>query len=212
MKRAKKIVSFHGSVILAAMLLAPIGSVAAGAPQSGSNRGQEDAAPIAVRSMSDEELAEEFKKLAEAITPEKMAADPVETLSGPFPPLRAFVNRTLSRNLTDDQARKILAYLTDLQRRYPEAAKQGRRNSLETQIYRFQNCRIGKMAPEIAGKDYAGVDFKLSDYRGKVVVLYFTGDLGWSDVFAHGFEEYAAEGLVPGRVSATRPLIPRPGP
>ena len=31
-------------------------------------------------------------------------------------------------------------------------------------------------APEIADRDLDGVDFKLSDYRGKVVVIDFWGD------------------------------------
>ena len=35
---------------------------------------------------------------------------------------------------------------------------------------------VGNQAPEITGEDIAGVAFKLSDYRGKVVVLDFWGD------------------------------------
>lgn len=35
---------------------------------------------------------------------------------------------------------------------------------------------IGSVAPEIAGQDIDGVRFKLSDYRGKVVVIDFWGD------------------------------------
>ena len=35
---------------------------------------------------------------------------------------------------------------------------------------------IGEVAPEIEAEDIAGVKFKLSDYRGKVVVLDFWGD------------------------------------
>ena len=36
--------------------------------------------------------------------------------------------------------------------------------------------KIGRLAPEITGRDLDGTDFKLSDYRGKVVVLDFWGD------------------------------------
>jgi peroxiredoxin len=32
------------------------------------------------------------------------------------------------------------------------------------------------VAPDIAGADLQGVDFKLADYRGKVVVLDFWGN------------------------------------
>jgi peroxiredoxin len=35
---------------------------------------------------------------------------------------------------------------------------------------------VGKRAPEIAGVDLAGVPLRLSDYRGKVVVLSFSGE------------------------------------
>lgn len=35
---------------------------------------------------------------------------------------------------------------------------------------------IGELAPEIEGTDLDGVAFKLSDYRGKVVMLDFYGD------------------------------------
>ena len=35
---------------------------------------------------------------------------------------------------------------------------------------------IGEMAPEIEGVDLDGVAFKLSDYRGQVIMLDFYGD------------------------------------
>jgi len=35
---------------------------------------------------------------------------------------------------------------------------------------------VGKLAPEIEGEDIDGTQFKLSDYRGKVVVLDFWGN------------------------------------
>ena len=35
---------------------------------------------------------------------------------------------------------------------------------------------IGEMAPEIEGVDLDGVEFKLSDYRGQVIMLDFYGD------------------------------------
>ena len=45
--------------------------------------------------------------------------------------------------------------------------------SLLTDIHNFG---IGKQAPEVDGMDAQGNRFKLSDYRGKVVVLTFSGD------------------------------------
>jgi cytochrome oxidase Cu insertion factor (SCO1/SenC/PrrC family) len=35
---------------------------------------------------------------------------------------------------------------------------------------------VGQLAPEIQGEDTSGEPFKLSDFRGKVVVLNFWGD------------------------------------
>lgn len=35
---------------------------------------------------------------------------------------------------------------------------------------------FGAAAPEIAGRDQVGAPFKLSDYRGKVVLLYFRSE------------------------------------
>jgi hypothetical protein len=43
-------------------------------------------------------------------------------------------------------------------------------------LYATKNIGIGKVAPEIVAEDLDGVKFKLSDYRGKVVVLDFWGD------------------------------------
>lgn len=46
----------------------------------------------------------------------------------------------------------------------------------EHTLFELTHLAIGKPAPEIAGKDIDGKDMKLSDYRGKVVVLDFWGD------------------------------------
>lgn len=42
-------------------------------------------------------------------------------------------------------------------------------------LFEIENLQVGCTAPEIAAKDVEGVDFKLSDYRGKVVLLDFWG-------------------------------------
>ncbi len=44
------------------------------------------------------------------------------------------------------------------------------------ELFELENLAIGATAPEIEGNDLAGVPFKLSDYRGKVVVLDFWGN------------------------------------
>jgi len=46
---------------------------------------------------------------------------------------------------------------------------------LQGEIDELTRFAIGAMAPDIVGKDLDGVEFKLSDYRGKVVLLDFWG-------------------------------------
>ena len=43
----------------------------------------------------------------------------------------------------------------------------------KTELFDLRHLSVGKLAPEIEGQDQDGQPFKLSDYRGKVVLLYF---------------------------------------
>ena len=47
---------------------------------------------------------------------------------------------------------------------------------VKTELFEIRNLSVGKTAPEIASEDQDGKSFKLSDYRGKIVLLYF-----WSE-------------------------------
>jgi thiol-disulfide isomerase/thioredoxin len=42
-----------------------------------------------------------------------------------------------------------------------------------TELFELRHLRVGQTAPEIEGEDLGGAKFKLSDYRGKVVLLVF---------------------------------------
>ena len=44
------------------------------------------------------------------------------------------------------------------------------------ELFESDRLQIGMVAPDIEGADLQGVDFKLSDYRGKVVVIDFWGN------------------------------------
>ena len=46
----------------------------------------------------------------------------------------------------------------------------------KTDLFEIRHLAVGKVAPDIEGADQDGRPFKLSDYRGKVVLLYF-----WSE-------------------------------
>jgi tetratricopeptide (TPR) repeat protein len=49
-------------------------------------------------------------------------------------------------------------------------------DAARAQLFEIRNLAIGKQAPEIEGEDVDGKPFKLSDYKGKVVVLDFWGN------------------------------------
>ncbi len=64
---------------------------------------------------------------------------------------------------------------------YPDLMPSARRKKTyrelaEAALFEMNNLAIGLVAPEIEGTDFDGTSFKLSDYRGKVVVLDFWGD------------------------------------
>ncbi|MCA8975108.1 MAG: redoxin domain-containing protein [Planctomycetes bacterium] len=49
------------------------------------------------------------------------------------------------------------------------------RAEAEDALFEVRHLQVGCEAPDIAGKDVDGVEFKLSDYRGKAVLLDFWG-------------------------------------
>ncbi|MCP3914712.1 MAG: hypothetical protein GY711_04030 [bacterium] len=46
----------------------------------------------------------------------------------------------------------------------------------ERSVFKLTRLQVGMVAPDIAGTDLDGVEFKLSDYRDKIVVVDFWGD------------------------------------
>jgi len=46
-------------------------------------------------------------------------------------------------------------------------------DNARTELFAMRHLAVGKVAADIEGPDQDGVRFKLSDYRGKVVLLYF---------------------------------------
>jgi thiol-disulfide isomerase/thioredoxin len=44
-----------------------------------------------------------------------------------------------------------------------------------SELFEHENLQVGQVAPDIEGKDLDGIPFRLSDYRGKVVMLDFWG-------------------------------------
>ena len=58
----------------------------------------------------------------------------------------------------------------------PEAKPKTYGALAEAALFELRNLAVGKPAPEIEGEDVDGRRFKLSDHRGKVIVLTFSGN------------------------------------
>ncbi len=88
--------------------------------------------------------------------------------------------RSISEENEDDVMplmKQIQKEYSDVELRYPGGMVRGKLGELvDNELFAYNNLRIGKVAPEIEGEDISGVKFKLSDYRGKVVVIDFWGD------------------------------------
>ena len=55
------------------------------------------------------------------------------------------------------------------------AKKKSTRTACERSVFKLQNLQVGMVAPDIVATDLDGVEFKLSDYRDKVVIIDFWG-------------------------------------
>jgi len=78
----------------------------------------------------------------------------------------------------DALADRAVALFEKVKTDYGTEIKAGKRTYAEAAdvvLYELRNLRVGKAAPDIEGEDVDGAKFKLSDYRGKVVMLDFWG-------------------------------------
>jgi len=80
-------------------------------------------------------------------------------------------NRFQTGKLSAEQLDKVLAHFDGIEKAHPAD-----KSFMDKQRQIVRTRMIGQVAPDIVGKDLDDAEFKLSDYRGKVVVLYFTGE------------------------------------
>ena len=81
----------------------------------------------------------------------------------------------------EDKAMSIQAHLLQLfgdEEKVDLLVRHMKRVEIESSgiLFEQERLQIGMVAPDIVGPDIDGVEFKLSDYRGKVVVIDFWGD------------------------------------
>jgi hypothetical protein len=86
-------------------------------------------------------------------------------------------NKSLNPKLSKDELEKINKEMEELFVRVTEkfADVGNYAKEAEPELFEIRNLSVGKTVPEIQGEDLDGKKFKLSDYRGKVVMLDFWG-------------------------------------
>ena len=80
-------------------------------------------------------------------------------------------NRLERARLSAAQEAKVVAAIDTMAAAHPDA-----KPYLDHRKWMIQHLGIGKVAPDIVGKDLDNTEFKLSDSRGKVTLVVFTGE------------------------------------
>lgn len=89
---------------------------------------------------------------------------------------KALANSTDYTVLDDAETKKTIQLLNRAQTEFKDLLGGPRLKMMASCLYKMKKLQIGQVAPEIEGSDVDGQSFKLSDYRGKVVLLIFWGD------------------------------------
>ena len=126
-----------------------------------------EADTIGVGAMSEERLEELLSRLTLQLR---------DSIGGDFTKgsrlhLWRFTTRLRRGVLSDLQEQRVVGFLEGLMAAQPDAVE-----GLEPYLFMAENLLIGDVAPNIVGTDFDGVEFQLAGFRGKVTVLYFTGE------------------------------------
>lgn len=129
--------------------------------------------------------SEKMADLAMGMTRGPISSGNVELLEkllaeSEFDSVKAATSYALGKhyNAKEDTKEKGLKLLKSIVEKYPDV-KIGSRilaKTIEGELFEAENLQIGMTVPDIVGEDVDGVEFKLSDYRGKVTVIDFWGD------------------------------------
>lgn len=93
--------------------------------------------------------------------------------------LQDALNRSSQGPLDPKQEKALIASLEEFSGKFGDVkmtyGDETYGDTVKSTIFAIENLKIGGTAPEIAANDLDGVPFKLSDYRGKAVLLDFWG-------------------------------------
>jgi hypothetical protein len=84
--------------------------------------------------------------------------------------------RDVDADRLEKEAEELFETAADKFADVPMFGEESLGDAAKGQLFEIRNLAIGKTAPEIEGEDLDGTPFKLSDYRGKVVVIDFWGN------------------------------------
>ena len=87
-----------------------------------------------------------------------------------------FTRARMNKGYGDPPADKRATIIADIKQAMELGAGTRVADYAKGMLFELENLQVGMKAPDIMGADTDGVEFKLSDYRGKVVVLDFWGD------------------------------------
>jgi thiol-disulfide isomerase/thioredoxin len=106
---------------------------------------------------------------------EEMSPEQLQLMNQLYGPAMVAKFRKIDVPATEAESVRLFTELADKYAEQKVAGQLTYGSLAKSSIFEIQNLSIGKPAPEIAGEDLDGVKFKLSDYRGKVVMLSFWG-------------------------------------
>ena len=72
--------------------------------------------------------------------------------------------------------KESVAIFEDLIANHADVAKGSYAKSAKGALFEIRHLQVGMTVPEVSGEDIDGKTMKLSEYRGKVVVIDFWGD------------------------------------
>lgn len=148
---------------------------------AGSDTGTKAMDTLFEKYIENEQMVTLCAVLAQGRMPVKNPEAKLEQLieKSPHEAVRASATMALAKNVKDETRAEelyesLIANYGDLTS--PMTRGKTFKEAADNALFQLKYLSIGKIAPDIEGEDLDGVAFKLSDYRGKVVVLDFWGD------------------------------------
>ena len=153
---------------IAALSVALIVTAAVAQGAQGPSTGTAPGVRPASKSFSDAEIDSLIGALDAALGAER---NPAKWAASARLPLWDFARQLQAGPLTPRQEARALDRLAAIRRAHPDAA-----GAIDGAQRMVSALGVGKTAPDISGADLDGKPFRLSDYRGRVVALLFSGD------------------------------------